>query len=84
MTNVIRHAGATRVTVRLEVDPGSVVLTVRDNGLGISEEAVNDPLSLGIIGMRECAHLWGGEVSIRGTKSKGTTLTLTIPLDKEK
>ncbi len=67
----------------LKVSPEKILLTVKDNGVGIAREKVADPFSLGIIGMKERAIAMGGKVTIRGTKSKGTTVTLQIPLHKK-
>lgn len=79
LTNVARHASATTVTVSLEDKPGHLVLTVQDNGVGIPEEKVTDPQSLGLLGIRERASLFGGRLSIKGSPGKGTTVTLYLP-----
>jgi PAS domain S-box-containing protein len=83
LTNVARHAKATRVNVGLKEKGGTVELRVRDNGTGITEEQISDPRSFGILGIRERVHPWGGEVKVSGRKGKGTTVTVIIPLDKE-
>jgi len=80
LTNVARHANATKVFVRLEAKEGKVVLEVADNGRGISRKQINDPKSFGIIGMRERALLWGGDVSVSASRYRGTTVTVSIPL----
>ncbi len=54
-----------------------------DNGRGITEQQISDPKSLGLIGMRERALQWGGSITIKGYQSKGTTVTVRIPLDKK-
>lgn len=84
LTNIARHAGATRVAVRLEREDGRLVLTVTDNGRGITNRQIDDDKSFGIIGMRERAHLWGGELRISGNPEEGTTVTVDIPLLREK
>ena len=53
LTNIIRHAGATRVDVRLAEESGALVLTVQDNGRGISEDEIANTRSIGLVGMRE-------------------------------
>src|SRR5439155_11244888 len=68
LTNVMRHAGATRVEIRLEKDNGDLVVTIRDNGRGITEAEILDPLSLGLLGVRERVNLIGAELNITGTK----------------
>lgn len=81
LTNVIRHAQATRVDVRLEQQEGALVMTVSDNGRGISEEEVAGSRSLGLVGMRERATLVGGELTLHGAPGKGTTVMLRVPLN---
>jgi len=84
MTNVARHANATRVEVSLKEKSGKLVLEVKDNGKGITEEQIADPKSFGLIGIRERTHFWEGEVIISGIPDKGTTVTVSIPFDKKK
>jgi signal transduction histidine kinase len=56
------------------------MLSVNDNGKGITKKAIQDHNSLGIIGMRERAIALDGTLILRGSKEKGTTLTIRIPL----
>lgn len=79
LTNVTRHAQATRVIVELENRETCLVLKVEDNGKGINEEELSNPNSLGLIGMRERAFAFDGDVKITGRPGKGTTLTAEIP-----
>ena len=79
LTNIIRHANATKVEVRLAEIGGQVVLEIRDRGRGISEEEIYSKNSIGLLGIRERATLLGGSVQIEGTPGKGTTLTVRIP-----
>jgi PAS domain S-box-containing protein len=80
LTNVIRHANATKVKASLKEEAGRIVLTVRDNGKGIEEKQLSNPKAFGLIGMRERAGFWGGEVKISGSPGKGTTVMVNIPL----
>ncbi|HEY3755931.1 MAG TPA: response regulator [Opitutaceae bacterium] len=80
LTNIIRHAQATRVDVRLAESEGQLVLTVRDNGRGISEKEIINTRSIGLIGMKERAAQVGGEVFFFGLPGRGTTVTMRVPL----
>ena len=81
LTNVVRHAKATEVKVGLREEDGRLVLQVKDNGIGIKEEQITDPKSLGLIGIRERTYSLGGEVKISGIQGKGTAVTITLPLN---
>jgi signal transduction histidine kinase len=80
LTNVARHAAATRVEVRLRESETELVLEVRDNGKGIDPQEIDDPKSLGLLGMRERALLLGGQFEVSGCVGKGTTVTVRIPV----
>ena len=80
LTNVARHAGASRVEVRLQLKGGNVQLQVRDNGRGITTREISNTKSLGLLGIRERALLVGGEIQIKGEARKGTTVTVLVPL----
>jgi PAS domain S-box-containing protein len=78
LTNISRHASASRVSVLLrEVDERLEVL-VRDDGIGVSEAQAADARSFGLIGIRERAQGLGGEASIHGVKGKGSTVAISI------
>jgi PAS domain S-box-containing protein len=79
VTNVVRHAGATSLAVRLCQYPDAWLLEITDHGKGITPEQLADHTSLGLLGMRERAHLWGGDVIIQGGADAGTTVTIRIP-----
>jgi signal transduction histidine kinase len=79
LTNVARHAEATRVRVCLVEEPEAVVLSIMDDGIGITERELASPASLGLIGMRERALAWGGEVTVESASGQGTTVTVRIP-----
>jgi signal transduction histidine kinase/DNA-binding response OmpR family regulator len=79
LTNIARHAEATQVRVTLADGPGELVLTVQDNGKGITEDQASDSKSLGLIGMRERARAWGGDITFEGVPDQGTTVTVRIP-----
>jgi len=79
LTNIMRHAKATQVEVRVKQAEGFLVLTVRDHGRGISEHEINSR-ALGLVGMKERATQVGGEIFFFGLPSQGTTVTLRVPL----
>jgi PAS domain S-box-containing protein len=80
LTNVARHAKATRVEVVKQKRRDRVVLMIRDNGRGFDEEDPSVSKSLGLLGMRERAAILGGQVNISSAPGKGTTVTAWIPL----
>ena len=84
LTNIARHAGAARVHVSLKATAEKVLLTVRDNGRGITQEQLAKPNSFGLLGMRERTHYWGGDVRISGKPGKGTLVKVDIPLRNPK
>lgn len=74
MTNAARHSGADLVSVSLIKTNEWIKLTIRDNGIGISEDIINSPGSFGLFGMRERARAFGGEITIKGLKGRGTSI----------
>jgi signal transduction histidine kinase len=80
LTNVARHAHATRVDVRMGLEGDTMWLKVQDNGRGITEARINSSKSLGFLGMRERALPFDGKIEIEGQRGKGTTVTIRIPL----
>ena len=81
LTNVLRHASATRVDVRMRDDGGRVVVEVRDDGRGMTDDARAKPRSMGLLGMRERAAAFGGRVEFLAGAGQGTTVRLTLPYD---
>ncbi len=83
LTNVGQHANATRVKISLEEKARNLILTVSDNGKGITEEQVSDSKSLGLLEIQERATVLRGEVKISGIRNKGTTVTVSVPFDNQ-
>jgi signal transduction histidine kinase len=81
LTNIVRHAGATEVYVVLSHSNEYITLQVRDNGCGILSHQVSSSRSLGILGMRERAMAWAGDVQILGVPDGGTSVTINIKRD---
>jgi len=79
LTNVARHAQARTVNIGLTLDADSAVLSVADDGRGVSADELERPTSLGIVGIRERALAVGGAVTIQGSPGLGTTLTVRVP-----
>ena len=82
LTNVARHAQATSVHVSLEHSGEQITLKVEDDGRGIPTGAVNDPKSLGLLGMSERASALGGQLAIAPVTPHGTAVTLKLPLKR--
>ncbi|MBF0507005.1 MAG: sensor histidine kinase [Nitrospirae bacterium] len=74
LTNVMRHAGATKVEASLRHEGGKVILEISDNGKGITKEDISKPGSFGLLGMRERVYPWNGMVTIKGNPDRGTAI----------
>jgi two-component system sensor histidine kinase UhpB len=80
LTNVARHAKATRVSARLTAeDPQKIELIVTDNGQGLAEATSGRTGSFGLLGMRERAAVAGGTLSIDSQPGAGTTIAVVLP-----
>ncbi|MBV8037476.1 sensor histidine kinase [Roseateles sp.] len=79
LSNVLRHAHATAVDMRLDAAPGGVRLSVRDDGLGFDADTVTG--GLGLLGARERAVVLGGELSVHSVPGQGTRVELWLPLN---
>jgi two-component system, NarL family, sensor histidine kinase UhpB len=79
LTNVARHSGATELDIRFSQEENKLVLQVKDNGKGISPEALKSPRSLGLVGMKERASLLTGEVTFESPPGGGTLVKLRVP-----
>lgn len=80
LTNINRHANASSVNTVLRQDAGTIRLEVSDDGAGITEEQLTQSKSFGLMGMRERAKQFDGEVVITGKPGIGTTVSVSIPL----
>jgi PAS domain S-box-containing protein len=79
LTNVVRHAKATQIDVKLWLERGNLRLDIADDGVGVPEIAPRNS-SLGLLGMRERARRVGGECTIRRREPQGTIVALSVPL----
>jgi signal transduction histidine kinase len=78
LTNVMRHAKAKSVQVELRKEKGLLKISVSDDGQGIPDSAIQDPKSLGIVGMRERIYRIGGKFKIYSTRGSGTRVEIVM------
>lgn len=78
LTNVMRHAEATDVSVQLRDEQGRIRLTVRDNGKGIPREKLRDARSFGLMGMQERVREFQGTLSIESKPGAGTVIEVSV------
>jgi PAS domain S-box-containing protein len=80
LTNVARHARARHVDIRFHVLPTALELVVADDGRGITPDEAQNRRTLGILGIRERAATWHGQVTVLGEAGRGTTLRVFMPI----
>ena len=80
LSNVGRHAHASIIAVSIEADNEALHLSVRDNGIGASRDAFDSRRSYGVMGMRERARHFGGDIAIVSEPGQGATFSLQLPL----
>jgi signal transduction histidine kinase len=78
-TNIIRHAKATKITVRLKQDGSETTMVVSDNGIGMNQGRILPASALGLIGMRARIRPFGGAVTFSGDPGQGTTVAVVVP-----
>jgi two-component system sensor histidine kinase UhpB len=79
LTNVARHARATRVVIDLDRSEDGLIMTVRDNGKGIDEKMLDAHSSIGLLSMRERAASFGGRTEVRRARGGGTLVRVRLP-----
>ena len=79
LTNIYRHAKASIVTIHLELKKNNYILTVTDNGVGITQDQIDNSFSFGLISIIERINVWNGSVKFTGKINIGTTVRITIP-----
>jgi PAS domain S-box-containing protein len=82
LTNVTRHASASKVEVVLRAEGGQLELDLSDDGVGLPEGARST--SLGLLGMRERARLLGGDCVVKRRQPRGTTVSLRVPIPERR
>jgi signal transduction histidine kinase len=80
LTNVVRHAQASSVSIVVAQSNGAVRAVIEDDGVGFAPGAVRDG-ALGLVGMRERANLLGGRLDVQSAPGRGTTLIVELPLE---
>ena len=82
LTNVAKHASAKTIIVSLQVIEMKIILEISDNGKGMDDGQLKDPLSAGIIGIRERVLALGGQFEIFSRKEMGTRVIVSIPFKR--
>ena len=79
LTNVARHAGARRVEVNIVTRDSQLLIDIEDDGVGIAPERAKNPMSLGLVGIRERAQRLNGDVFVGPNEPHGTRVSLRLP-----
>ncbi|GBD90328.1 oxygen sensor histidine kinase NreB [bacterium BMS3Abin04] len=78
LTNISRHAKAKHVWTTLTNEKNKLTLIVQDDGIGIEQNQINNPRSLGLLGIRERLRILKGKLNISGNKGKGTKIEIEV------
>jgi len=78
LTNVVRHASASAVTISIVGSSNSTLVRVQDNGRGMPPGESGDPTALGLLGMHERAEMIGAALTIHSTPGKGTSVSVVM------
>jgi signal transduction histidine kinase len=84
MTNVVRHANASAVRIRLSEARGVFTMDVQDNGRGITKTQLSSASAIGILGMHEAVEPLGGTLAITGRRGRGTRVVVRFPLRRSR
>lgn len=80
LTNIVKHSKATSVTIRLITTKKTINLTIRDNGIGISQKDIEKTGSIGLFSIQERIRSLNGEIKIEGSTNRGTIINIKIPI----
>jgi signal transduction histidine kinase len=83
LTNILRHAHAEQIFVRLSQRLDSIILIIRDDGRGITKKELKGTSSLGLVGIRERIRMVGGTLTIEGKTGSGTMVSVEVPMKKK-
>jgi len=81
LTNISKHAQASEVKVKVYQNEKELLLVISDNGKGMAEEKLENPFSMGLLGMRERASIIGGDLQIISRENEGTTVQLKVSIN---
>lgn len=81
LTNIARHAFASKINIALSQEAENILLRIDDNGKGFQAEKSGDQKTLGLLGMKERALMMGGKFQIESSKGKGTSVFVTVPFN---
>ena len=81
LTNIARHARASKIRITLNLEPENIFLCIEDNGRGFQQERQEERKTLGLLGMKERALMMGGEFSIESAGGAGTSVQVSIPFN---
>lgn len=84
LTNIVRHAGAERASLRIGVDDGTLLLEVEDDGRGMAPRPDRRRRGLGLVGMAERAEMLSGTLVVDTEPERGTRIALAIPLERRR
>lgn len=80
LTNAARHSNANKIDIMIKLQNDKLILAIKDNGKGITQNQINNPRSLGILGMKERALILGGILIIKSSMGSGTLVNLELPI----
>ena len=81
LTNIMLHSRANSIEVKLAMNNGLLILSVKDDGIGITQEQISSPKSFGIVGMQERANQINGTFEINSQTNIGTEIIVMVPLE---
>lgn len=81
LSNITRHAGASKVSVKLSLSDDTLYMSISDNGNGLADKARHKAGSFGLVGIEERITMLGGSLSINGVPGSGTTVCVSAPVD---
>jgi PAS domain S-box-containing protein len=79
LTNIARHAFASKINIALNQEAENILLRIEDNGKGFQSEKPGDQKTLGLLGMKERALMMGGKFQIESRQGSGTSVFVTVP-----